>query len=97
MLVRPRAKSKREAKRKGSRFRRLNERLIKRFPPGSPEVDLVKTLISLIRVVNASAVKRWGVPLPACTPATPFVYAGYFSDTGNTDLWNTDQSLIIII
>ena len=45
----------------------------------------ISLVLSLIQAVNASAVKRWGVPLPACTPATPFVYAGCFSDTGSTD------------
>jgi hypothetical protein len=48
-------------------------------------VPSIALALSLIQVVNASAVKRWGVPLPACTPATPFVYAGCFSDTGSTD------------
>jgi hypothetical protein len=38
---------------------------------------------SLVQVTSSSAVKRWGVPLPACVPTTPFVYAGCFTDTGN--------------
>ncbi|KAE9376663.1 WSC-domain-containing protein [Stipitochalara longipes BDJ] len=48
-------------------------------------VTSIALAFSLAQVANASAVKRWGVPLPACTPATPFVYAGCFSDTGSTD------------
>ncbi|PMD48803.1 WSC-domain-containing protein [Hyaloscypha variabilis F] len=48
-------------------------------------VTCIALAFGLAQVANASAVKRWGVPLPACTPATPFVYAGCFSDTGSTD------------
>jgi hypothetical protein len=48
-------------------------------------VTSIALALGLVQVANASAVKRWGVPLPACTPATPFVYAGCFSDTGSTD------------
>jgi hypothetical protein len=48
-------------------------------------VTYIALAAGLVQVANASAVKRWGVPLPACTPATPFVYAGCFSDTGSTD------------
>jgi hypothetical protein len=39
--------------------------------------------LSLFSVASTSAVKRWGVPLPACVPTTPFVYAGCFTDSGN--------------
>ena len=47
-------------------------------------VTSIALAAGLVQVANASAVKRWGVPLPACTPATPFVYAGCFSDMGST-------------
>jgi hypothetical protein len=48
-------------------------------------VTSIALAAGLVQVASASAVKRWGVPLPACTPATPFVYAGCFSDMGSTD------------
>jgi hypothetical protein len=48
-------------------------------------VTTIALSAGLVQIASASAVKRWGVPLPACTPATPFVYAGCFSDMGSTD------------
>jgi hypothetical protein len=44
---------------------------------------VIAFVFTLVQITSASAVKRWGVPLPACVPTTPFVYAGCFSDTGN--------------